>query len=74
MKYTQAMISEIENAAPGKVVESLVHDEVGDYWVMTFIDGSEISFRFMAELVGGSDGPDILTGFPRNIIAQGMKL
>ena len=50
MKYTAAMIAEIEAAATGKVVESLVHDEVGDYWVMTFTDGSELCFRLMSEL------------------------
>jgi hypothetical protein len=38
----------------GKTVESLEFVEAdGDcpsYWVMTFTDGSETSFRFMAEL------------------------
>lgn len=50
--------------AKGKIVESL-HFEEGTqaskanskgeedgYWVLTFEDGTEISFRFMAELVG----------------------
>jgi hypothetical protein len=36
----------------GKVVKSLewVDDGEDKYWAMTFVDGSEISFRFMAEL------------------------
>ena len=38
--------------AVGKVVESLEYEpDDGGYWVMTFADGSEMSFRFMSELV-----------------------
>ncbi len=46
----------VSEDAKGKVVESLewcADDDFrnGGYWVMTFTDGSEICFRFMAELV-----------------------
>jgi hypothetical protein len=38
----------------GKIVVSLEYDHgIGNddgYWVMTFTDGTEITFRFMAEL------------------------
>ena len=48
MKWTAEQRQQISDQAAGKVVESLDYED--DYWVMTFTDGSEISFRFMAEL------------------------
>jgi hypothetical protein len=51
MRYTAEQRQQISKQAAGKVVESLeFEEEDGGYWVMTFTDGSEISFRFMAEL------------------------
>jgi hypothetical protein len=52
MKYTEAQRESISAEAKGKVIEKLEYEEKDNYWVMTFSDGSEISFRFMAELVG----------------------
>jgi len=62
IRYTEEQREQISAQAAGKTVESLafeppawtpgeVHfaDDTG-YWVMTFTDGSEISFRFMAEM------------------------
>ena len=40
----------IMETTKGKVVESLEYVDDGDYWVMNFTDGTEMSFRFMAEL------------------------
>lgn len=43
--------------AQGKVVKALEYttekdsEGCGAYWTLTFTDGSEMSFRFMAELV-----------------------
>ena len=54
--YTAEQRAEIMKNAQGKVVQSLEYEsaednpETGSYWVMTFNDGSEISFRTMAEL------------------------
>jgi hypothetical protein len=59
VKFTPKQRAEISADAKGKVIESLEYSEaepsdpVGDYWVMTFTDGSEVSFRFMAELFQG---------------------
>jgi hypothetical protein len=50
MKWTAGQRQQIGAQAVGKVVESLDYEPDDDYWVMTFTDGSEISFRFMAEL------------------------
>ena len=50
MKYTEEQRRQISQQARGKTVESLEWEQEG-YWVMTFTDGSEISFRFMAELI-----------------------
>ena len=50
VRFTEEQRDRIEADAKGKTVESLEYDEEGDYWVMTFTDGSETSFRFMAEL------------------------
>ena len=51
MTYTPEQRGQISAQAQGKTVESLEFEEdAGGYWVMTFTDGSEISFRFMAEL------------------------
>lgn len=54
MKYSEAQREAISKEAKGRVIASLewVDDkDIGGYWVMTFSDGAEISFRFMAELV-----------------------
>ncbi len=54
MQYNEEQRRSISEQARGKVIVSLAwteDDEVGGYWVMTFDDTSEISFRFMAELV-----------------------
>ena len=54
MRYNDEMVQRISQEAKGKIIESLerVDDETaGEYWVMTFTDGSEISIRFMVELV-----------------------
>jgi len=60
MRFTEKQRRHISQQAAGKRVESLEYVEpapgetgcaAGDYWVMVFDDGSEISFRFMAELV-----------------------
>jgi hypothetical protein len=53
MKYGEQQRLQISAGATGKTVESLEWESAdGGYWVMTFTDGSEISFRFMAELIG----------------------
>jgi len=51
VKYSKEQRTQISEEAKGKIIESLEYDEEGGYWVMTFTDGSEICFRFMAELV-----------------------
>src|ERR1017187_9763976 len=52
MIYSVEQRRQIAEQAAGKVVGSLEYEESdGGYWVMTFTDDSEISFRFMAELV-----------------------
>jgi hypothetical protein len=55
MRYTPAQRERIGAEAAGKTVESLEYDDgpEGGYWVMTFADGAEISFRLMAETGGG---------------------
>lgn len=51
MRFTEQQRRQIAEGAAGKTVESLQWEEEPDgYWVMTFTDGTEISFRFMAEL------------------------
>jgi hypothetical protein len=50
MRYTEEQRATMSAEAKGKTVESLYWDDEGDYWVMTFTDGAEICFRFMAEL------------------------
>ena len=52
MRFTEEQKRQITADAIDKTVESLEWEEDGGYWVMTFTDGSEISFRFMAELQG----------------------
>ena len=49
MEYNAAQRKMIEEEAKDKTIESLEWDEAG-YWVMTFTDGTEISFKFMSEL------------------------
>jgi hypothetical protein len=50
MIYTPEQRREISEQAVGKTVKSLEWDD-GAHWVMTFTDGTETCFRFMAELV-----------------------
>jgi len=52
MTYTSEQRKQISEHAEGMIIQSLLWEEAdGGYWVMTFIDGSEISFRFMSEIV-----------------------
>lgn len=57
MIYNEEQRARMIAAIAGKIVASLeyVEAEPGNtwpsYWVMTFTDGSEISFRFMSELL-----------------------
>ena len=51
MKYDKKQRDIITELTKGKVVESLEYEEDGEYWVMTFTDGVETSFKFMSELV-----------------------
>lgn len=53
MRYTEEQRQQIAADAAGKIVQELMWEgDAGGYWVMTFEDGSEISFRFMAEIGG----------------------
>jgi len=56
MIYTNKMRERISNDAKGKIIESLEWCEYEEdkYWAMIFTDGSEICFRFMAEMVNES--------------------
>ena len=51
MRYTAKQRQEIIDSIKDKVIEELEYDQKGDYWTLLFTDGSEFSFRFMAELV-----------------------
>ena len=51
MKFDKARRELISQDAKGKTIESMEWDEEGEYWVLTFTDGSEMSVRLMAELV-----------------------
>ena len=55
MTYTEKQREEIIKQSRGKTIEELEWDDEGKYWTMVFTDGSEMSFRFMAELLGGKD-------------------
>ena len=56
MEYTATQREQIKVEARGKTVQELNYDEEDKYWFMTFTDGSEISFRFMSELIS-HEGP-----------------
>jgi hypothetical protein len=53
--YGEAMRKRMCEDVKGKTVESMEYvddeGEFGPYWVITFTDCTEISFRFMGELV-----------------------
>ncbi len=51
MRYTKEQRESIIKESIGKTITDLEYVEEDHYWVMTFSDGSEMSFRFMAELV-----------------------
>lgn len=50
MQYNKEQRERISTEAKGKIIETMEYDEEGGYWVITFTDGSEMTFRFMAEL------------------------
>lgn len=51
MDYSPEQRQQISEEARGRRVKSLQWEpDGGGYWVMTFDDGAEICFRFMAEL------------------------
>ena len=56
MKYSKEQREMIIKHSIGKTIADLYYEETEEYWVMTFTDGSETSFRFMSEIVG-SDIP-----------------
>jgi hypothetical protein len=53
--YTREQRVQMIREMTGKTIQVLYYvsedKESGPYWVMQFTDGSETSFRFMAELV-----------------------
>lgn len=51
MAFNTEQRKSIKNQAKDKTIEQLEYVALGEYWVMTFTDGTEFSFRFMAELV-----------------------
>lgn len=51
MKFNNKQREDLVKASTGLTVESLEYIEDGNYWVMTFTNGTETSFRFMAELI-----------------------
>ena len=51
MIYTDEQRQQIIEQSKGLVVESLEWDEEDKYWTYTFTNGSEMSFRFIAELI-----------------------
>ncbi len=51
IKYTKEQRESIIKQSIGKKIIRLRYDKGVDYWIMTFTDGTEMSFRFMAELV-----------------------
>ncbi len=51
MRYNAEQQESIIKESIGKTVTGMEYVEGDRYWVMTFSDGSEMSFRFMAELV-----------------------
>ena len=51
MRYNAEQQESIIKESIGKTVTGMEYVENGNYWVFTFSDGSEMSFRFMAELV-----------------------
>ena len=50
MTYTDSQREAISAASKGKIIESMEWEPDGQYWVMTFADGSEMCVRLMAEL------------------------
>jgi hypothetical protein len=50
MKYTDRQRKQLIESIKGKKVASLEYETEGDYWVITFDTGEEISIRLMAEL------------------------
>jgi hypothetical protein len=54
MKYTPGQREKFAKEGAGKTVASLEYDDdpSGGYWSMLFTDGTEISFRLMAEIAG----------------------
>ena len=50
-RFTKEQIKTIKSDIVGKKVTEFYYDDEDDYFVMTFEDGSETSFRFMADLI-----------------------
>ena len=51
IKYTKEQRKQIIEGIKGKIIKNLDYNEEENYWTITFLDDSEFSFRFMAELV-----------------------
>jgi len=49
-KFNTEQIKDMEDTVIGKNVTNLYHEPNGDYFVMDFDNGTEITFRFMGDL------------------------
>ena len=50
-RYSEQQIDTMKKTMLGKKVTDFYYESEGDYFVMVFDDGSETSFRFMADLL-----------------------
>jgi len=50
MEYNKEQRESLIKESIGKTIIGLEWDSEDKYWIMEFNDGSEMSFRFMAEL------------------------
>jgi|GEM_PF-5309488 len=49
--YSKEQIESLKEAVIGRKVTDFYHEDDGDYYVMVFDDGSEMSFRYMSDIV-----------------------
>jgi len=45
------MIEQMRKDIVNKIVEDLYYESDGDYYIISFVGGSEVSVRFMADIV-----------------------
>jgi hypothetical protein len=53
-RYSETQRKEMATQVKGKTIKKQTYTKDGDYYTILLSDGTEFSFRFMADIIGGT--------------------